>query len=373
MEHNRNNKNMPVALIAGGGTGGHLFPALAIGDELKNLGYHVTYIGSRYGLESKLLPKLNEKYHLFNIKGIYRTLSFSNIINNILFPYRFLTTYIKLKKIINKLKPKIIIGTGGYASGIPLIISTRMNIRSLIHEQNVYPGLTTRKLSHKVNTVCLTSEESKKYLNGNLICTGIPIRKTIKKIDKNKACDNLGLSINKKTIFILGGSQGSQAFNKHFENLFQYYLDNDIQIIWQCGYKHFNYYKNKINNPNILIKDFFDDINYAYSASDIIVSRAGAMALNEISFMSKPMILIPLPNSAGNHQFYNANNFQNNKAAIMINQNNIGDGLIEENILSLFSDEEKMKLMGQNANQLIVKNATDKIMNEIITLNPGLS
>ena len=231
------NKNNQVILIAGGGTGGHLFPAIAIGDALQNIGYNVQYIGSKYGLEAVVLPKLKKKYYLLSIKGFQRTFSFKNIINNILFPFRFLIAYYISSSIIRKIKPSIVIGTGGYASGIPMLSSLKLNIKTLIHEQNSYPGLTTRKLASKVNKVCISTSESKKYLNGNLILTGIPVRDNLTSFNKEEACKRLGLSIDKKTIFILGGSQGSYAFNNYFEKTFKFYLENNFQLIWQCGYK----------------------------------------------------------------------------------------------------------------------------------------
>jgi len=286
-----------------------------------------------------------------------------------LFPYKFLKAYNKSNKIIKKLKPSIVIGTGGYASGIPLLVSINMNIKTLIHEQNSYPGLTTRKLSNKVDTVCITNQESKKYLDGNIIETGIPIRENLKKIDKYKALQTLGLSTDKKTIFIVGGSQGSKIFNEYFEDTFNFYLKNNIQIIWQCGQAHINYYKNKINNKNIILKGFFNEIDYAYSASDLIISRAGAMALNEIAFMEKPMILIPLPNSAGNHQLYNAMSFYNKNAAIFINQNDMKNNIIETKVNQLFNNQTEMKQMAQNANKMIIKNARENIISEIKELN----
>ena len=241
-----------------------------------------------------------------------------------------------------------------------------MDIKTLIHEQNSYPGITTRKLSNKVDKVCITNQETKKYLNGNIILTGIPIRKNLNIIDKNKACKKLGISNHKKTIFVLGGSQGSNAFNRYFENTIKYYIENDIQLIWQCGYKDFSIYKNKIKHANILLKDFFDDINIAYSATDIIISRSGAMALNEISFVKKPMVLIPLPTSAGNHQFHNAMNFYKNHAAIMIEQAQMKNNIIEKTIEKLFKNSNQMEEMISNANKLIIKNATTKIIDEII-------
>tara|TARA_B100000029_G_scaffold297638_1_gene290808 strand:+ start:838 stop:1980 length:1143 start_codon:yes stop_codon:yes gene_type:complete len=369
MSNCKNNQYNPIILIAGGGTGGHLFPAIAIGDALEKIGYSVEYIGSKYGLEAIVFPKLNKKHYLLNIRGFQRTLSFKNFINNLLFPIRFLIAYYISKVIIKKIKPNIVIGTGGYASGIPILSSLNMNIKTLIHEQNSYPGFTTRKLANKVNKVCITTNESNKYLKGNLSLTGIPIRNNLISINKQKACKKLGLSINKKIIFILGGSQGSYAFNNYFEKTFKFYLENNFQLIWQCGPKNINKYKKIINNKNILLKGFFDDISLPYSASDIIISRAGAMAISEISFVKKPMILIPLPTSAGNHQLYNAYTFSKNKAAIMIEENKLKNNIIENQILELFSNSKKMKIMADNANSLIIKNATDKIINEIKELD----
>ena len=363
------NKNNRVALIAGGGTGGHLFPAIAIGDALQRIGYNVEYIGSKYGLESQILPKLKKKYYLLNIKGFQRTLSFNNVINNLLFPIRFLSAYYMSKIIIKKIKPNIVIGTGGYASGIPILSSIKMNIKTLIHEQNAYPGFTTRKLANKVNKVCITTNESNKYLKGNLRLTGIPIRDNLVSINKEKACQKLGLSSNKKIIFILGGSQGSYAFNNYFKETFNFYLENNFQLIWQCGYKNINKYQKIINNKNILLKDFFDDISLPYSVSDIIISRAGAVAINEISFIKKPMILIPLPTSAGNHQFHNAYTFSKNKAAIMIKEDELKNNFIENKILELLNNPKELEKLALNANNFIVKDATNRIINEIKELD----
>ena len=357
--------NNKVVLIAGGGTGGHLFPGIAIGDALQKIGYHVEYIGSKYGLESSILPKLNKKYYLLNIKGFQRTLSFKNIITNLLFPIRFLASYYISKTIIKRIKPNIVIGTGGYASGIPILLSVKMNIKTLIHEQNSYPGFTTRKLSSKVNKVCITTNESKKHLKGDLVLTGMPIRNNLISINKEKACRKLGLSNNKKTIFILGGSQGSYAFNKHFKRTFKFYLENNFQLIWQCGHNNIDQYKKIVNSQDILLKDFFDDINIPYSASDIVISRAGAVAINEISFIKKPMILIPLPTSAGNHQFHNAHNFASNEAAIMVQENELKDNIIEDKILELFNKPEELKNLVLNAHNLIIKDATNRIVHEI--------
>ena len=361
IDHKINN----TILIAGGGSGGHLFPALAIGDALHNQGYSIKYIGSQYGIESKILQKMNNEYYLLNIRGIQRTLSFKNIINNLLFPIRFLISYLITKRILKKLNPMVVIGTGGYASGLPLLASIRMNIKTLIHEQNSYPGLTTRKLSNKVDSVCITTLEAKKHLKGNIFLTGMPIRNNLIKINKSDACIKLGLSSNKKTIFVVGGSQGSEAFNQYFKKNYEFYIKNDIQLIWQCGYKNLSRYKKIVNHKNILIKDFFDNIDYAYCASDIVISRAGAVAINEISFLKKTTILVPLSSSAGNHQLYNAKFYSDNNAAILIEEKELKNNIIENSILKLFKNKKESNSMGQNASELAIKDSKMKIINQV--------
>jgi len=362
------NSRNDIIVIAGGGTGGHLFPAIAIGDELTLLGYTVVYIGSKFGIESKILPRLKNNFYLLNIKGIQRTISFKNIINNIIFPYRFISTFIKSYILLKKLNPKVVIGTGGYASGLPLLAALKLNIRTIIHEQNSYPGITTRKLSNIVDTVCITSEDSKKYITGNIKLTGIPIRKNLVKMNKEDSRIKMNLDSNKKTIFILGGSQGSLFFNNYFYKEIDFYINNNFQLIWQCGYNNFKEYKNKINNKNILLKDFFEDICLPFSASDIVVSRSGAMVLNEMAYLEKAMILVPLPSSAANHQYHNAKYFSKNKAAIMINENKVEDKL-NKAIIDLINDSDRIKIMEKNANKLIINNALGNIISEITNLD----
>ena len=358
-------KKNKTILIAGGGTGGHLFPALAIGDELQSRGFDIKYIGSKYGIEKSILKKMKKEFYLLNIKGIQRTLSIKNIINNLLFPFRFIISYITVKLIIKRINPIAVIGTGGYASGIPLLASINTKIKTLIHEQNSYPGITTRKLARNVDCICITSEETKNYIKGNVIHTGIPLRNSLKEIEKIEACEYLGLDKNKKTVLVIGGSQGSEAFNIYFKKNFQFYIDNDYQLIWQCGMKNYSKYKNLKVNKNILILDFIDKMEYVYGASDIVVSRAGATAVNEISLLKKNMILIPLPTAAANHQYYNARYFSNNNAAILVEEKELVDNVIEKKISEIFNNDNDF---GVNAHNLIIKDAKTKIVDKIISL-----
>ena len=358
-------KKNKTILIAGGGSGGHLFPALAIGDELQSRGFNIKYIGSKYGIEKKILKNMKKEFYLLNIRGIQRTLSIKNIITNLLFPFRFIISFVTVKLIIKKINPVAIIGTGGYASGIPLLASINTKIKTLIHEQNSYPGITTRKLARNVDCVCITSKETKNYIKGNVIHTGIPLRSSLKEIKKNEACEYLGLDKDKKTVLVIGGSQGSEAFNRYFKQNYQFYIDNDYQLIWQCGIKNFSKYKDLKVNKNILILDFIDKMEYVYGASDIVVSRAGAMAVNEISLLKKNMILVPLPSAAANHQYYNARYFSDNNAAILIEEKALANNVLEKKIAEIFINNNDF---GGNANKLIIKDAKTKIADKVISM-----
>jgi len=361
--------NEKLIIIAGGGSGGHLFPAIAIGDELEKYGYTVRYIGSKFGIESKIFKKLNKSYDLLKIKGIHRSFSIKNVLDNLILPARLIFSFCKTLIIFNSMKPNIIIGTGGYASAMPLLVSKIIKTKSIIHEQNSYPGLTTRKFSNLVNKVCITNNECKKYLNCKTILTGLPIRNNIKKISRDVAKVNLGLSKSKKTIFILGGSQGSKIFNDYFLNNYQFYIDNNIQLIWQCGYKNIKSYNEKITDKKIILKDFFDDISIPYSASDLIISRSGAVTINEIALLKKPMILVPLASSAGNHQLYNAKSFSDCKAALLIKQNNFNHNYIKNKIINLINDSKEQNKMSEKAYKIVEKNALKNIVSEVIKLD----
>ena len=306
-------------LIAGGGTGGHLFPAFAIGKGLEKEGANVFYIGSIHGIEKNYKKELKDRLYLLNIKGINRNMSLKSLLNNLIFPFRFIVSYIKSIIIIKKIKPEIIIGTGGYSSGLPLLVGISFNIKSIIHEQNSYPGITTRFLSKKVNQVFISYNNIKDSIAGsNYLFTGNPVRDNLINISKNDACNQIGINSSKKTIFILGGSQGSMPFNLFFIDCYKELIDKDIQIIWQTGTNQFNEINNLINHPNIIIRPFIKDIHIPYSCSDLVISRAGAMAIEELKKFNKAMILIPYPNSANNHQKFNALELSDNNAAKLI-------------------------------------------------------
>ena len=357
-------KNVNI-LIAGGGTGGHLFPAFAIGDRLEKEGAIITYIGSKYGIEKKYTKKLKKQLYLLNITGISRNLSVKSLINNLLFPIRFTTSYIRSIIIINKIKPKIIIGTGGYSSGIPILAGKLLNIKYVLHEQNSHPGITTKYLSKRAEKIFISYDATKKHIsNQNHLLTGNPIRESLIAIDRKKACKQLGIDSNKKIIFILGGSQGSRPINLFLIDNYTELINKNIQIIWQTGMLDFKRINEQIKNPQIIIKSFIDDMAIPYSCSDIVISRAGALAIEEMKSFNKPMILIPYPNAANNHQKSNALELSNDCAAKLVEQHEMDKKLIPT-IFNLLNDDSERKMIGNNAKKLYKSNSLDLISSAI--------
>ena len=352
-------------LIAGGGTGGHLFPAFAIGDRLEKEGASITYIGSKYGIERKYKSKLKNQIHLLNITGINRTLNKKSLINNILFPFRFIMSYYKSIIIIKSINPAIIIGTGGYSSGLPILAGKLFNIKYVLHEQNSYPGITTKYLSKNAEKVFIAYKSMEKNIcNQNHLLTGNPVRENLKPMSRRIACQKLGLNYNEKIIFILGGSQGSRPLNNFFIKKYKSLIKKNIQIIWQTGDADFKIITNLVNNSSIIVKSFINDIAIPYSCADIVISRAGALAIEELKAFNKAMILVPYPNAANNHQKLNALELAKENAAKLVEQHKMEKRLISE-IFNLLNNDLERKLIEKNARKLYNSNSLDLINKSI--------
>ena len=352
--------------IAGGGTGGHLFPALSIGNELIKNNINIYYIGSKYGIEKDFFDKNKLNYYLLNIRGIQRNFSLKSIINNIMFPIYFIQSYSKSIKLIRRHKPIAIIGTGGYCSGVPLIAGIRLKIPTFIQDQNSIPGLITKILQKRVNKIFLGYNIKEKFKINNSIYTGNPIRKELLKKDKLESKKILGFDKNKKLIFILGGSQGSSPINKHILKNIDFYNNEGYEILWQSGKNDFELLKSKISHSSVMIKQFINDMSLAYSAADIIISRAGALAISEMSYMGKAMILIPFPQAAENHQHLNAKIIADNNACILIEQKQLQTHILEESIKMILNSEKKIKKLEYNSKMIAIPNTSKKIVTEII-------
>ena len=357
--------NLKKVLIAGGGTGGHLFPAIAIGQELEKDNIEVKYIGSKYGIESSYKFINKDKLHLLNLRGIQRSISIRNIIRNLILPIKLIKSLYQVNSIIRTFKPDMIIGTGGYSCAIPLYVGGRKKILTAIQEQNVIPGMVTKKFCNQVNFIFTSFRETNNYLkHGKILLTGNPIRSMIKKIDMKKAKRHFGLCPKEFTILIIGGSQGAQSINKHIINNYKKYTDNNIQIIWQIG-KNLKSFEIDKADKRIKIFSFIDEMDLAYSASNLIISRAGATAISEILYLEKPSILIPYPFAANNHQEINAVTLEKKNTSITIHEKDLKNGELEKTILELSTSIERVNFYKENIRKYSFNNSAYLIKEHI--------
>lgn len=360
-------------LICGGGTGGHIYPAIAIADELKNNLYeHYSYleflfIGNKYGLEMKIIPKNNYPILGIWISGIPKNLSKDFF----LFPIKVFLSYKKCLKILKDFAPNIVIGTGGYVSGIPLYLAYKKKIPIFIQEQNVVPGYTNKIIGNNyANKIFLGYEQSFSFFpKEKIILSGNPIRSEIllPLVNRKEGCKKFHLDDKKPIILSIGGSLGSRSINNGWIKGIKKIIQENIQLIWQVGELDFKKIKNNISchNSNISINKFIENIHVAYSIADIIVSRAGGIAISEIARYGKPSILIPLSYSSGNHQKENAKAITENNAALIINNEEIEDKLIDTVIYLLKNDKLKESL-SKNILSISNPDATKIISKEII-------
>ena len=354
-------------MIAGGGTGGHLYPALAIGEEIlkQTNKVKVHYIGSEFGLEAKILPNKGLPHTLIPISGFQRSLSIHSILRNLALCIRIPLSIKRIKSLFDKMNPKIIIGTGGYASAIPVKVGIKRNIPTIIQEQNSYPGLTTRLFAKQATTVFAGSEDSKFYLNAKINVTGNPTRNGIEKGSKELGFNLFKLNSSLQTVFLFGGSQGSTPLNKAIYSILHIFERNNIQLLWQTGENNYKSLKH-LETEKIKIKPYIKEMNLAYAISDLVISRAGALTLSELLVCGMPSILLPLPTATADHQTKNAKTVVQAGAAIMINQHNMDVNLLRNTILELINDKNKLSMMRKNALQLAKPNATSNIVKNIL-------
>ena len=357
-------------VIAGGGTGGHLFPALAIGDRLqvREPALKIHYIGSKFGLEAATLPDYELPHTLLPIRGLQRGIDAISIGQNLLFPGRALKSYRLAKSIIKKLQPAVVVGTGGYASGLPLLAAVKKGIPTLIQEQNSYPGMTTRKLAPKVDCVCLAFAEAGQYLkSNNIIVTGNPVRTGIDQGQVAKGAEIFNLNPDKLTLFLFGGSQGSAALNKIMASIAGQLAESDIQILWQTGWKQFDPYR-QFDSQRIRVLPFIEHMDHAYALSHLILSRAGALTLAEITICGKPAILVPLPTAAADHQTWNARSMEKSGAARLITEQMLSPEVLFEQISVMLKDADLLQDMSEKSLQLAQPEATNTIVTKILEL-----
>jgi len=353
-------------IMTGGGTGGHIFPALASADEvMKNeAGSSIKFIGAKGKMEEIVVPENNYEIAFIEVIG----LNSKNMLKNINFLMKYYTSLSRCKKIIKEYKPDVVIGTGGYVTGPVVSSAVSLGIPSVIQEGNSYPGKVIKYLSPKVNKVIVNFEETKEYLKrkDNVVQISYPVRSKIKSINKEEALKFFNINKRSKTIFVFGGSQGSKAINEVLEANVEKLSEENINIIWQTGKANFEKIFNKFGNISDRVKifSFINDMDKAYAASDLVICRAGISSIMELSLTAKPAILIPYPYAAENHQELNAKSLVDRDSAVMVRENNIRETLIEE-IISLLGDEIKLKRLSDNISKIYDIEAPSKIYKEI--------
>ena len=352
-------------IISGGGTGGHIYPAISISNELK-LRYpnsEILFVGAADRMEMQIVPKYGFKIIGLWISGFSRKVS----IKNLIFPFKLISSLIKSVLILNKNKPDVVIGTGGFASGPLLYIATLFGIPTLIQEQNSYPGITNKILAKRVNKICVAYDNLDRFFDKNrLILTGNPVRSGLQNsaIDSVGAALNFDLEENKKTVLIIGGSNGSRLINSTILNNLQLFESLNIQVLWQCGKIYFEQYKHLNANTNVRVYAYIDKMNLAYDVADVIISRAGASSISELCIVGKPAIFIPSPNVAEDHQSKNALSLVKKNAAIMVEEKNINKDF-KNSFMGLINNKELQTDLSRNIKKQAKLNATKDIVNEI--------
>lgn len=363
---------MLKVLLAGGGTAGHLNPALAIAEIIKKNRPDTEFLfaGTPFGMEAKLIAKTEYNFAPIKVKGFQRKLSLKNIARNFQAVAYLTTSGFRAKQIIKEFKPDLVIGTGGYVSGPVVLKAAEMKIPTVIHEQNAYPGVTTRLLSKKVDEVMLTVKEALDYLDKNVkyTVTGLPVRSGIKTKTKAQARKELGLD-DSLCILSFGGSLGAGKINETVADL----------IKWHDGNKNINHIhgyggmgkttfvlslKSKgvnLQNPRLNIREYIDNMDTCMAAADLVICRAGANTLQELEIMGRASILVPSPIVAGNHQYYNAKVLEDAGAAILIEQKNLTSELLIQKVDELYKDRSKLNKLSDNASNLAITDIDDRI------------
>ncbi len=351
-------------LLSGGGTGGHIYPAVAIANELKlrNPQSKFLFVGALGRMEMEKIPQLGYDIKGLNITGLQRSLSWKNLT----FPFKLVQSLFKANKIIKNFKPNVVIGTGGFASGPTLYMANKKNIPSLIQEQNSYPGITNKLLAKKVKKICVAYDGLERFFpKDKLIKTGNPVRQDLldMSLKRDEALKYYHLDKNKKTIVVLGGSLGARAINQAMEQNIKVILKDNVQIIWQSGKLYYDDYKQYNEMDDLQVHEFINRMDLLYAAADIIVSRAGAGSISELCLVGKPVIFIPSPNVAEDHQTKNAESVSDKQAAILLKESDIEQ--FSELIGNLIDDEAKQLSLGRNIKKLALPNATKQIVDEV--------
>ncbi|MBP6414710.1 MAG: undecaprenyldiphospho-muramoylpentapeptide beta-N-acetylglucosaminyltransferase [Bacteroidia bacterium] len=355
-------------ILSGGGTGGHIYPAIAIANELKSRfpDSEILFVGASDKMEMQKVPQAGYKIEGLWIAGLQRKVT----LQNAMFPFKLMSSLWKSRQIIKKFKPDVVIGTGGFASGPLLQVANSFNIPTVLQEQNSFPGITNKLLSKKANAICVAYDDLERFFpKDKIVFTGNPVRQDVLDIEnkKQEGINYFKLDANKKTLLILGGSLGARRVNQLIAKELDFLLESGIQVFWQCGKLYFEDYKHFNDKENVQVVSFIDRMDLIYAATDFVISRAGASSVSELCLVGKPVIFIPSPNVAEDHQTKNAKAIVDKKGAILLKENELNEKF-ETTFSDLISNESLQKELSHNIKSLAKPNATKDIVEEIIKL-----
>ena len=351
-------------IISGGGTGGHIYPAIAIADALKEKypNAKFMFVGAADRMEMQKVPNAGYPIEGLWISGFQR----SNMLKNLLLPFKVVSSMFKSFLILKKHKPDIAIGTGGYASAALLKTAGLIGVKTLIQEQNSFPGITNKILAGNASKICVAYDGLDTYFSKDkIVKTGNPLRGQIVNLNiaSAEAKNQFELDVNKKTLLVLGGSLGARTINNLIAKKLEYLLNLGFNIIWQCGKLYYDEFKS-LENKHVKIVAFIDRMDLAYSAADIIISRAGASSVSELAVVGKPTVFIPSPNVAEDHQTKNALAIVDKDAAILIKEKDLELNFDNE-LQNLISNQDLLRTLSANFKALAQPNATESIVKEI--------
>ncbi len=352
-------------LFAGGGTGGHLYPAIAVAQSLSELQKSdITFVGTKKKIEGRVIPELGYKFKSIWISGLTRKLTFRNL----LFPIKLFVSLVQSLMISFRFKPQVAIGTGAYVSGPALWGASVMGARLVLMEQNSYPGLTNRLLEKKAERIFVSFEESKKYFRdpNKVVNSGNPVRNSIKLHGREHALSKFELRNDKKTLVVVGGSLGARSINSAIANNLDGLKQLGIQIIWQTGDYYYDDYKN-LNSKQVKVRKYFEDVSIVYSAADLLLVRAGATTIAEVSSIGLPVVFVPSPNVADDHQTKNAKVISDADAAVLIKDEEL-ESKIVMTIRGLIFDKDRLEKFCSNIKLFAKPNASEVVAKEILKI-----
>lgn len=351
-------------IISGGGTGGHVFPAIAIADALKrhDHGTEILFVGAKGKLEMEKVPAAGYRIEGLDIAGLQRKLT----VKNLSFPFKVLKSLNRSNRIIKSFKPDAAVGVGGYASGPVLFVAARRGIPTVLQEQNSHAGKTNKWLSRRARKICVAYEGMERYFPADkIVHTGNPVRRSIATLaSQDDALHAFGLTPDRRTLLVLGGSLGARTINESIRLGLRAILDAGHQLIWQCGRMYFKEFE-ALAREGVVIRAFIENMETAYAAADVIIARAGALTISELCLVGKPAVLVPSPNVAEDHQTRNARALVLKGAADMIADAEARERLVPS-ALALISDRHRQLELSENMKRLAKPNAADDIARVVL-------